>query len=135
MAPRSPTVSKNTWVTGWPVDELSVPSRSCIENSRPSMRNHPRIAETPIAVIIPMLPDIAALRVSSVIYCARGCKRYRSKQEHLISHVRSRRILSLILSTSYYDNGEKEFIPVSVYCEQNRFVIVNHDFSEIEAGI
>ena len=49
---------------------MMVPSRSWMEKRRPSIRNHPRTAETPMAMIMPIDPDMAAFRVSSVI-CAR----------------------------------------------------------------
>jgi hypothetical protein len=60
IAPFSPTVSKNICVTGCVVGELIVPSRSCIEKSKPKIRNHPNTAETPMAIIIPIGPAIAA---------------------------------------------------------------------------
>jgi hypothetical protein len=68
LAPFSPTVSKKIWVTGCPVCEDNVVSKSWIEKSRPRIRNQPSTAETPRDMMIPILPDIAALRVSSVIY-------------------------------------------------------------------
>ena len=68
LAPLSPTVSKNIWVTGCPVGEANVVPKSWIEKSRPRIRNQPSTAETPRDMMIPILPDIAALRVSSVIY-------------------------------------------------------------------
>lgn len=54
-------------MTGWPVGEDIVPSKSCTEKSKPSSKYHPKMAEIPIPMIIPMLPDMAAFRVSSVI--------------------------------------------------------------------
>jgi len=68
LAPLSPTVSKKIWVTGCPVREANVVPKSWIEKSRPRIRNQPSTAETPRDMMIPILPDIAALRVSSVIY-------------------------------------------------------------------
>lgn len=38
-----------------------------MEKRRPRIRNQPRNAETAIDMMIPILPDMAALRVSSVI--------------------------------------------------------------------
>jgi hypothetical protein len=60
MAPFWPQVSKNICATGWPVAELIVASISWIENSKPNIRNHPRIAETDIAMMIPIDAALAA---------------------------------------------------------------------------
>lgn len=61
IAPFSPTVSKNICATGCPVAELIVPSKSCMENSKPKIRNQPRTADTPMDITIPMEPAMAAL--------------------------------------------------------------------------
>ena len=68
IAPFSPTVSKNICVTGCVVAELIVPSRSCIEKSKPKIRNHPNTADTPMAIIIPIGPATAACEEGWVIY-------------------------------------------------------------------
>jgi len=42
------------------VAEFIVASRSWIEKSRPKIRNHPKIADTPMAIMIPIDPAMAA---------------------------------------------------------------------------
>lgn len=68
IAPFSPTVSRKICATGSPVDVPIVLSRSWMEKSKPRIKNHPNTADTPMAITIPIAPDIAALCVSSVIF-------------------------------------------------------------------
>jgi hypothetical protein len=52
--PFSRTVPRKTYITGRPINDATVIPQSCTEKYRSKMRDWPRIAETPIAMMIPM---------------------------------------------------------------------------------
>ena len=65
IAPSSPKTSRSICNTGWPVGVPAVRSKSCIENRRHKIRNHPKIDEKMMEERTPIGALHDAFRVSS----------------------------------------------------------------------